>query len=81
MARSGSTWTRVYPRPCGGALLGFVVFSPISGLSPPVRGSLGGVHLPVTDERSIPARAGEPLEVSLSQMPDRVYPRPCGEPR
>ena len=85
-ARAGEpTWThdrpdtrRVYPRPCGGALLLDCDGELRRGLSPPVRGSprrSGRSGLP---RGSIPARAGEPYPPIPAPSATPVYPRPCG---
>ena len=49
-----------------------------SGLSPRVRGNPEITRGYQPAEWSIPACAGEPLAVSPSGGPDRVYPRVCG---
>ena len=69
---------RVYPRACGGTASVSWWTSGTTGLSPRVRGNqlhrLGDGRL----SGSIPARAGEPSNVSNSSMITRVYPRACG---
>ena len=68
----------VYPRPCGGTEPRCRRRMPPGGLSPPVRGNRC-VHLPdVSNEGSIPARAGEPDPANVHRVLKRVYPRPCG---
>ncbi len=54
----------VYPRPRGGADRQRTNASPPSGLSPPARGSLLHRNRLPMPSGSIPARAGEPLDVS-----------------
>ena len=78
---SGHPLRRVYPRACGGTLVGALIGQTIEGLSPRVRGNrlpVAGVGL---DPRSIPARAGEPSQPSLVGLFKRVYPRACGGTR
>ena len=48
------------------------------GLSPRVRGNLSPRATRSPRSRSIPARAGEPLEKERLGRPLRVYPRACG---
>ena len=68
----------VYPRPCGGAGSTLDIDLGEYGLSPPVRGS--PILCAVNDlaNRSIPARAGEPLWMDCPSASRTVYPRPCG---
>ena len=68
----------VYPRPCGGAPHPSRPRQGRSGLSPPVRGSLQTLEPIIGLLRSIPARAGEPLDLVAATDPAGVYPRPCG---
>ncbi len=69
----------VYPRPCGEAVTRSIHCLIVAGLSPPVRGS----HLRTAHRcarfRSIPARAGKPLQELFGCQVHAVYPRPCGE--
>ena len=69
---------RVYPRVCGGTLTGLRRRRARLGLSPRVRGN----HLPAlvmeTEERSIPACAGEPSPDCRTDARAWVYPRVCG---
>ena len=67
-----------YPRGCGGARYEDEVAAALHGLSPRVRGSLGGKLLAVTEPRPIPAGAGEPLRPRSRSTRDRAYPRGCG---
>ena len=86
-ARAGKPYTGeytpnvvpVYPRPCGEA--GGIRVPPMDrkGLSPPVRGSLGGHRRGAEIRGSIPARAGKPPFPATGDAEARVYPRPCGE--
>jgi len=48
------------------------------GLSPRVRGNRGRRWVWTLSRGSIPARAGEPLDVGVGIGLDRVYPRACG---
>ena len=80
-ARMSYSEYRVYPRPCGGAVLVAVFWLGLQGLSPPVRGSPAHRHHPTAYTRSIPARAGEPSSCPRSKRPAWVYPRPCGGAR
>ena len=52
--------TEVYPRVCGGTDLGSAQRKRYTGLSPRVRGNLGGPDINRAFARSIPACAGEP---------------------
>ena len=74
----GASRKRVYPRPCGGAVIAGRIDGALMGLSPPVRGSLHRRGSHPGDERSIPARAGEPGGCGQGQHQQQVYPRPCG---
>ena len=71
----------VYPRVCGGTILGNIGANPALGLSPRVRGNLPRCRQCRQPSRSIPACAGEPSRSSKSQTPSRVYPRVCGGTR
>ena len=68
----------VYPRVCGGAVLGPMPFAPLMGLSPRVRGSPQAKEAKETLEGSIPACAGEPWVRLQGWRSGRVYPRVCG---
>jgi len=69
---------RVYPRVCGGAIPTTPNYSPYSGLSPRVRGSLRLLSDAGRAGGSIPACAGEP-KIELSRFrKGKVYPRVCG---
>ena len=68
----------VYPRVCGGTIVGIDSPRAVGGLSPRVRGNRGGSRIVVGRERSIPACAGEPPRTQLQCWPKRVYPRVCG---
>ncbi len=69
---------RVYPRGCGGTLFSSIIPFPLRGLSPRVRGNR--LRHVVTGKviGSIPAGAGEPLDLRRRPMFRRVYPRGCG---
>ena len=77
-SRSKSSFIRVYPRACGGASKPRAMFSPVSGLSPRVRGSLSSGADRYGALGSIPARAGEPAQCPRPRIGCRVYPRACG---
>ena len=68
----------VYPRVCGGTLMGAVVVSLFAGLSPRVRGNREGDVPRNLLPRSIPACAGEPRSCPALATWKRVYPRVCG---
>ena len=69
---------RVYPRVCGGTDLVDVIMHRGNGLSPRVRGNLGGHGPAPVRVRSIPACAGEPVVGRPVFYASRVYPRVCG---
>ena len=74
----GDTGTEVYPRVCGGTTYDYTKATLADGLSPRVRGNLLYALKGATEQRSIPACAGEPrLPVPPDPLP-RVYPRVCG---
>ena len=68
----------VYPRVCGGTLLGQLIVVRVTGLSPRVRGNQQRVAHVAGGDRSIPACAGEPLPQHPEGKRVRVYPRVCG---
>ena len=68
----------VYPRACGGAMLGRCRVEWYSGLSPRMRGSPVDVLLDFVDPGSIPAHAGEPHTTRVPCFLYAVYPRACG---
>ena len=68
----------VYPRACGGTAFSAPPTSPPKGLSPRVRGNRQNLARITIIERSIPARAGEPLRCKRVSPPGEVYPRACG---
>ena len=70
--------TGVYPRPCGGAAESVLPYRCSGGLSPPVRGSRLRDVRRLAEQRSIPARAGEPPLRARGMISVGVYPRPCG---
>ena len=75
---AGRTAMGVYPRACGGT--GYKCPHPPGGvgLSPRVRGNPIGVAASIVGNGSIPARAGEPGNVSAMGRIVPVYPRACG---
>ena len=72
------TTRAVYPRPRGGTPSHDSPPDAPAGLSPPTRGNREARRLPPLRARSIPAHAGEPVDISCSSPPYRVYPRPRG---
>ena len=71
----------VYPRVCGGTLIGHKASQHEIGLSPRVRGNLSKTVPSRTSFRSIPACAGEPPLSSTAPKANWVYPRVCGGTR
>ena len=71
----------VYPRVCGGTSMNTVYHDGTRGLSPRVRGNLGGSAMKTAMRRSIPACAGEPQRPSPHTFRIVVYPRVCGGTR
>ena len=71
----------VYPRVCGGTLMGLVSGMVLLGLSPRVRGNPAGGLCGADSGGSIPACAGEPRPRLPGGRQDRVYPRVCGGTR
>ncbi len=69
---------RVYPRVCGGATPLECGRTPLTGLSPRVRGSHPLRMRQNPAHRSIPACAGEPRRRLSAYSPTTVYPRVCG---
>ena len=72
---------RVYPRVCGGTPTTPPAGTPLSGLSPRVRGNPPGGGRPAGGGRSIPACAGEPRWWDAGCSACWVYPRVCGGTR
>ena len=70
----------VYPRPRGGAKKFANIPLEDMGLSPPARGSRGGLRRCVLCLGSIPARAGEPPNLRRYAPMATVYPARAGEP-
>ena len=70
--------SRVYPRGCGGTLLGDDAGVGGQGLSPRVRGNPDRILVGRAGKRSIPAGAGEPDRSRADPRRRRVYPRGCG---
>ena len=68
----------VYPRPCGGTFALCVYTDVVGGLSPPVRGNLKAEIAEEAKGRSIPARAGEPLEHNVLKYIIKDLERPFG---
>ena len=70
--------TAVYPRACGGTSFDVTSVRYQAGLSPRVRGNRPARYVPVLIQRSIPARAGEPIGRPRQVQSPKVYPRACG---
>ena len=68
----------VYPRACGGTLAPERLHDLAMGLSPRVRGNPAAAVLRAVLQRSIPARAGEPVSAGPPTQSPGVYPRACG---
>ncbi len=68
----------VYPRACGGTYGDDGAGASNHGLSPRVRGNPARLLAHGHQQRSIPARAGEPHFVRFVEPVKRVYPRACG---
>ena len=68
----------VYPRVCGAAYCQVRSVAAYWGLSPRVRGSLGGFNHPRYVVGSIPACAGQPVTHRSGRFGIWVYPRVCG---
>ena len=75
---SPSSCESVYPRVCGGTNCAHSRISPMTGLSPRVRGNPVCGYPAGSRNRSIPACAGEPSKVILPAYFYWVYPRVCG---
>ena len=72
------SWRRDYPRSCGGTSAGGRPGAPRSGLSPLVRGNPSGESNGIENQRTIPARAGEPGHRAGDGRGTGDYPRSCG---
>ena len=70
--------SRVYPRVCGGTVRVDTMERREDGLSPRVRGNREDGYRLSIEAGSIPACAGEPVEVHAPRQHARVYPRVCG---
>ena len=70
--------SKVYPRVCGGNILGRGHISGGQGLSPRVRGKLLKAQGFADAARSIPACAGETAGAGSHPADNEVYPRVCG---
>ena len=68
----------VYPRVCGGTVVGGDGVGVGEGLSPRVRGNRTPLWLRPGQLRSIPACAGEPPKPKRGAEMAEVYPRVCG---
>ena len=69
---------KVYPRVCGGTFGKQRYRCLVLGLSPRVRGNLEHNPKFLATQRSIPACAGEPQQISKRAPGYGVYPRVCG---
>ena len=78
LVAGGSGRCGVYPRVCGGTYYMVRVPTVVYGLSPRVRGNPVSVAYCLIPSGSIPACAGEPCGLILTQGYIRVYPRVCG---
>ena len=76
--RTAALKAQVYPRECGAARQWAPKIAENEGLSPRVRGSLGGNHPLDVSHRSIPASAGQPRLQGRRVDLVGVYPRECG---
>ena len=75
---SGGYDYEVYPRVCGGTEESEWAPGVATGLSPRVRGNQRGDGQVLSELRSIPACAGEPVVGSSPTSSGKVYPRVCG---
>ncbi len=78
VSETASRYARVYPRGCGGTYLHYLYINYVKGLSPRVRGNPSAGSRWSCFQRSIPAGAGEPLNVHPTRHRIKVYPRGCG---
>ena len=70
--------TGVYPRTCGGTIVGIAHLKLVPGLSPHLRGNHPHHGRSPWFRRSIPAPAGEPTIRPATKNGRKVYPRTCG---
>ncbi len=77
--RTSTPIRTVHPRPCGDRLLTDETGRPMSGSSPPVRGSANSKKNKAISIRFIPARAGIGSSDRPSACQTPVHPRPCGD--
>ena len=77
-SRKSSALSTVYPRVCGGTMVGAEAWTGEWGLSPRVRGNRPRGGKDMGCKRSIPACAGEPGRFVLRFYTEWVYPRVCG---
>ena len=68
----------VYPRVGGATDVGLLSGVAVLGLSPRGRGNLDVGEDGITENRSIPAWAGQPPSFALQERLDQVYPRVGG---
>ena len=68
----------VYPRVCGGTRTAVFPALTLRGLSPRVRGNPVLVAVNLAPSMSIPACAGEPVNLQHCAVVYGVYPRVCG---
>ena len=69
----------VHPRACGESQAHGRRQHPLGGPSPRVRGIRSAEHPAAERRRSIPARAGNPRSVRVTESRAGVHPRACGE--
>ncbi len=72
---------RGYPRDCGGTVACTSARNRTTGLSPRLRGNLGGFRYDLDVAGAIPAIAGEPRKTRACKLLPRGYPRDCGGTR
>ena len=68
----------VHPRVCGGSCCHRPLISPLAGTSPRVRGKRHELDIEVSQQRYIPACAGEATARSRRRAKAAVHPRVCG---
>ncbi len=78
MSKTVPRCEKVYPRVCGGTCRTHQLAGQSRGLSPRVRGNPASWMLPSLSRGSIPACAGEPVNLPILGIDKWVYPRVCG---
>ena len=69
----------VHPRVCGEHTLAARVLASLGGSSPRVRGTLSAIKILITQNRFIPACAGNTFRLASTLSAMAVHPRVCGE--